>query len=179
MKKVLWWILGILLSPILLFVILTVLLYLPPVQNWAVDKVAAIASEKTGMSITVGHVCLAFPLDLAVENIEVLAPAETPPAYDTIADVKRLVVDVQLRPLLDKRVVINQLEVTDTRLNTNGFIEAAQVKGRFQRLFVSSKGIDLDKETVELNGTCLEEAVLFVALNDSVREDTTTSENHW
>ena len=179
MKKVLWWILGILLSPVLLFVILTILLYLPPVQNWAVDKVAAFASEKTGMSITVGHVCLAFPLDLAVENIEVLAPIDTSSAYDTIADVKRLVVDVQLRPLFDKRVVINQLEVINTRLNTNGFIEAAQVKGRFQRLFVSSKGIDLDKETVELNGTCLEEAVLDVVLNDSVPEDTTTSENHW
>ena len=49
MKKAFWWILGILLSPILLFLILTVLLYLPPVQNWAVDKVAAIASEKTGI----------------------------------------------------------------------------------------------------------------------------------
>ena len=36
MKKALWWILGILLSPLVLFVVLTVLLYLPPVQNWAV-----------------------------------------------------------------------------------------------------------------------------------------------
>ena len=56
MKKLFWWILIILLSPVLLFVVLTVLLYLPPVQNWAVDKVTAIASEKTGMDISVGHV---------------------------------------------------------------------------------------------------------------------------
>ena len=62
MKKAFWWILGILLSPVLLFVVLAVLLYLPPVQNWAVDKVAEIASEKTGMHISVGHVNLAFPL---------------------------------------------------------------------------------------------------------------------
>lgn len=61
MKKALWWILGILLSPILLFLILTMLLYFPPVQNWAVDKVAAIASDKTGMQITVNHVDLSFP----------------------------------------------------------------------------------------------------------------------
>jgi len=67
-KKALWWILGILLSPLVLFVVLTVLLYLPPVQNWAVDKVAEIASEKTGMQITVGHVNLSFPLDLAIDD---------------------------------------------------------------------------------------------------------------
>ena len=61
MKKALWWILGILLSPVILFLILTALLYFPPFQNWAVDKVAAIASEKTGMQISVDHVDLSFP----------------------------------------------------------------------------------------------------------------------
>ena len=93
MKKALWWILGLLLSPVLLFLLLTVLLYLPPVQNWAVDKVAEIASEKTGMQITVGHVRLAFPLDLSIEQFQMRQEA------DTIADMERLVVDVQLLPL--------------------------------------------------------------------------------
>ena len=172
MKKVLWWILGILLSPILLFVILTLLLYYPPVQNWAVDKVAAIASEKTGMHITVGNVCLAFPLDLEINEVKVIE-------QDTIADVGRLIVDVQLKPLIDKRVVINQLEIRNTKINTGNFVEAAHVKGSIGRLFVSSKGIDLDKETVELNGNCLEEAMLDVVLNDSVPQDTTKTENHW
>lgn len=173
MKRAFWWILGILLSPVLLFVILTVLLYLPPVQNWAVDKVAAVASEQTGMDITVGHVNLSFPLDLAVDGVKVIAPT------DTIADVERAVVDVQLLPLFDGRVVVNELEVLNTSLNTNGFVEAARVKGRFDRLALSSKGIDLGQETVEVNGTQLEGAVLDVALNDSVPEDTTTSETHW
>ena len=89
MKKTLWWILGLLLSPVLLFVILTVLLYLPPVQNWAVDKVADIASEKTGMDISVGHVDLSFPLDLAIDDFKVIAPRETGDGRDTIADMER------------------------------------------------------------------------------------------
>ena len=121
MKKVLWWILGILLSPVLLFVILTLLLYCPPVQNWAVDKVAAIASEKTGMHITVGNVCLAFPLDLEINEVKVIE-------QDTIADVGRLIVDVQLKLLIDKRVVVNQLEIRNTKMNTGDFVEAAHVK---------------------------------------------------
>ena len=173
MKKALWWILGILLSPLVLFVVLTALLYLPPVQNWAVDKVAEIVSEKTGMQISVGHVNLAFPLDLAIDDFKMIHEG------DTIADVEHMVADVELWPLLKKRVVINELEVTNTRLNTNGFVEAALVKGRFNRLALTSKGIDLDKQTVEVNGAQLEDAHLDIQLRDSVPEDTTTTPTLW
>ena len=173
MKKAFWWILGILLSPILLFLILTVLLYLPPIQNWAVDKVAAIASEKTGMDISVGCVELSFPLDLQIDDFRMIHQP------DTIADVEQMIVDVQLLPLFKNKVVINQLEVNNTKLNTNGFVDAAQVKGCFKRLFLSSKGIDLDGQTVEVNGARLEAANLVVQLNDSVPEDTTKSVNLW
>ena len=173
MKKAFWWILGILLSPVLLFVLLTILIYLPPVQNWLVDKVAAYASEETGMEITVDHVDLSFPLDLGVDGVRVIHQP------DTIADVERLVVDVQLLPLFDGKVVVNQLEIKNTQLNTNGFVEAAKVKGRFSRLFVKSDGIDLHRETVEVNGAQLEDAQLDIVLNDSVPEDTTTSQNRW
>ena len=164
---------GILLSPVLLFVLLTILIYLPPVQNWLVDKVAAYASEQTGMEITVNHVDLSFPLDLGVDGVRVIHQP------DTIADVERLVVDVQLLPLFDGKVVVNQLEINNTQLNTNRFVESAKVKGRFGRLFVKSDGIDLHRETVEVNGARLEDAQLDIALNDSVPEDTTTSQNRW
>ena len=170
MKKLFWWILIILLSPVLLFVVLTVLLYLPPVQNWAVDKVTAIASEKTGMDISVGHVDLSFPLDLSIDNFRVLQKP------DTLADVERMVVDVQLRPLLDSKIVINELEVSNTRLNTLDMVAAAKVKGHFSRLFMASKGIDLDQGVVELNGSRLEDAFFDIQMADSVPEDTTTSE---
>ncbi len=173
MKKVFWWILGILLSPILLFLILTMLLYFPPVQNWMVDKVVAITSEKTGMQITVDHVDLSFPLDLGIDGFHVIQQP------DTIADVERMVVDVQFLPLLKSKVVIKELEVDNARFNTAQFVDAARVKGQFKRLSLSSKGIDLDKQEVEVNGARLEDAKIDVALNDSVPEDTTTSENRW
>ncbi|MDE6647388.1 MAG: phage tail protein, partial [Prevotella sp.] len=173
MKKAFWWILGILLSPVLLFVVLTVLLYLPPVQNWLVDRVAAYASEQTGMEITVDRVNLSFPLDLGVNGVRVIHQP------DTIADVERVVVDVQLLPLFKSKVVINQLELNNTRLNTNGFVDAARVKGYVGLLSVKSDGIDLKQETIALNGARLEDAQLDIAMNDSVPEDTTTSEARW
>ena len=173
MKKVFWWILGLLLSPVLLFLVLVGLLYLPPVQNWAVDKVAEIASEKLGMQISVDRVQLSFPLDLAIDEFKMIHEG------DTIADMEHMVVDVQLRPLLSKQVIINKLEINNTRLNSNGFIDAVRVKGDFKRLALTSRGIDLDKQTVEVNGARLENACLDIWVNDSVPEDTTVSDNRW
>ncbi|MEF2620809.1 MAG: hypothetical protein U0M48_01500, partial [Xylanibacter rarus] len=64
MRKTLKWAGVIVLTPVLLFITLAVLLYIPAVQNWAVKQVVAYASDKTGMDITVDRVRLEFPLDL-------------------------------------------------------------------------------------------------------------------
>ena len=47
---------GTVLTPLALILLLSILLYLPPVQNWAVKQVAAYASESTGMDISVKQV---------------------------------------------------------------------------------------------------------------------------
>ena len=95
-----------LLTPVLLFLLLTILIYLPPVQNWLVGQVTSYASEKTGMQISVDHVNLEFPLDLGVDGFRMIQ------GQDTIADVEHMTVDVELLPLLRKRVVIDELEIT-------------------------------------------------------------------
>ena len=173
MKRICWWILGILMAPVLLFLLLVGLLYLPPVQNMAVDMVAGYASKNLNMRITVGHVQMAFPLDLSIDDFRVINHG------DTIADVRHLVVDVQLLPLLDKKVIVDELEIEDTRLNTNGFIDAVQVKGDFRRLALKSRGIDLDHQTVDVSGARLEDARLDILMRDSVPEDTTQAKTLW
>jgi len=175
MKKALKWMAIAVLTPILLFLILAALLYLPPVQNWAVKKVAAIASEKTGMEITVGHVNLEWPLDLGIDDFRMLHPNDSlPNVTDTIADVGHLTADIQLWPLLKKRVVINELSLQEAKLNTNGFISDLRIKGRMKELWLSSKGIDLDKETAEVNGARLADADLDIQLSDTAAVDTTS-----
>lgn len=71
-KKALKWVGIALLSPILLFLLLTILLYIPPIQNWAVKKLAAYASEQTGMQITIQHVDIGFPLDIGADGVLVV-----------------------------------------------------------------------------------------------------------
>lgn len=179
-KKIAWWTGGILLFPVVLFIILTVLLYLPPVQNWAAQRFVSYASEKTGMTITVGRVGLSFPLDLRVSQFRAIQPNDSlPQVRDTIADVGSLIVDVQLRPLLDHKVIVNALELTHTKINTAGLVHSARVKGRLDRLYLSSRGIDLDRQTVDITTALLDHAQVSVELSDTVPPDTTKSENKW
>jgi len=180
MKKVLKWLGIAVLVPILLIVILAVLLYLPPIQNWTVKKVVAIASEKTGLEISIERVSLEFPLDLGIEGFRALHKNDSiVNQTDTIADVRKMVCDVRLLPLFQKRVVIDELSLTDANLNTNGFISDLRVKGCLQELWLSSDGIDLDQETVEVNGARLSEARLDIALSDTAAVDTTESTMKW
>ena len=180
MKKALKWIGIAVLTPILLFLILAALLYLPPVQNWAAQKVAAIASAKTGMEITVGHVSLEWPLNLGIDDFHMLHPNDSlPNVTDTIADIGHLTADIQLWPLLEKRVIINQLSLEEAKLNTNGFISDLRIKGRMQELWLSSEGIDLDKETMVVNGARLANADLDIHLSDTAAVDTTASDLKW
>lgn len=180
MKKVLLWIGAVLLTPILLFVILAVLLYVPPVQNWAVSKVVAYASEQTGLLISVERVKLVFPLDLGVDGLRVVKPgSSSSQSGDTVADVRRLVVDLRLMPLFKQKVVIDELEFNDTKINTTDFIASAHVRGTLGRLVVRSRGIDLGRQTVEIDDARLSDAQMMVELSDTVPPDTTESQTRW
>ena len=173
MKKKLKWIVAVLLAPVLLFLLLTILIYLPPVQNWVVRQVASYASEKTGMQISIDHVNLEFPLDLGIDGFRMIQ------GQDTIADVEHMTVDVELLPLFRSKVVIDELEITNTKLNTSDLIATTRIKGQLERLFLTSRGIDLDKQTVNLNGATLDGAYLDIAMVDTVIPDTSTTNTLW
>ena len=166
--------------PILIVVILAVLLYMPPVQNWAIRQVAAYASDATGMTVTVDRVSLRFPLDLGIYGLRATQSNDSlRHVTDTIADARQLVVNVRLRPLLNSNVVIDRLDFADVKMNTARFVPSAHVKGRVGRLTLRSHGIDLKRETVHIDEAMLADANVSVALNDTVPEDTTSTPSHW
>lgn len=167
-------------TPIILLLLTAVLLYIPPIQNWAVRKAATIASEQTGMAISVSHVCLAFPLDLSVEGVTVATrDSVTQAVGDTIADIRRTVVDIQLLPLLRGNVEVDELLVQSVTFNTGNLIASATLRGKADELRLESHGVSLGRETVTINNVSLDGADVDIQLVDSVSEDTTTSENHW
>lgn len=167
-------------SVLALLLFVTLLLYLPPIQNWAVNQVATYASKQTGMDIHVDHVNLVFPLDLEVKGIRVMQPNDTVVGgADTVAHIRRTMVDVQLLPLFRGVVNIDQLSLDSVRINTANLIHEARIKGSIGKLDVASHGIDLGKSNVHIDKALLDGARLKIELSDTVPPDTTESQNYW
>ncbi|MGI6224341.1 MAG: translocation/assembly module TamB domain-containing protein [Prevotella sp.] len=180
MNKALKWILIAILAPILFILILAVLLYIPPVQNWAVKHVAAYASRQTGMEISVGHVNLEFPLDLGLDEVKVIQQNDSlPQVKDTVAHVGHLVADVQLLPLFKKQIQIDEFDLRRVKVNTTNFIHSLRIKGTVGRLNLQAHGIDLSKEHVHVDNALLQDGNIDIALSDTVPPDTTPSQNFW
>lgn len=181
MNKYFRWIgygVGILASVI---VILTLLIYFPPVQRWLVEKATAYASEQTGMSISVRQVSLAFPLDLSMDGVKVLKPNDSIKSRtDTVIEARHIIADVKLWPLLHSQVDIASLDFRGVKVNTDGLIPAARIYGRVGHLFLDQQGIvNWRHEIVRVPSLKLYDARLDVALSDTVPPDTAPSANFW
>lgn len=166
--------------PVLLIIIFFLLFYFPPFQNWAVRQVASYASDKMDMEITVNHVNLEFPLNLGIEGVKAIRQNDSlPQVKDTVTDIKKVVADIQLLPLFRKQIEINELSFDDMKLNTTNFIHEARIKGKVGRLDLKAHGINLGAESMLINGANLKNAVLDIELSDTVKKDSTPSENFW
>lgn len=169
MKKYVKWTGIVLLSPVILFLVLSILLYLPPVQHFLVGQVTKLASESTGMQIQVGRLSLSFPLDLVVRNAQVIDK------QDTILTVNELTVDVQLLPLLRKQVELDGLKLKEASVNTATIVEGMQLKGYLGEFYIESHGVKLGPETAVINAVSLKDTHLRMCLADTTAADTTES----
>ena len=68
-KRVLRTLLTLLITPFALVLVLGILLYLPPIQRWAVRQAASYLSSQTGIEVTLDRVRLSFPLDVSLGGV--------------------------------------------------------------------------------------------------------------
>ena len=149
------------------------LVYVPPVQKWLVDKATEMASEATGLDISIGAVSLRFPLTLSLVNVEVTRP----PEGDTIANIGRVDASLAVLPLFRLRAELGGLTINEARLNTLDLISDTQVRGTIGQLSLGSTTADISAGTVDVSSLLLSDADLCVLLSDTAAVDTTTSES--
>ena len=114
--------LWVLLTPIILFIILMILLYVPPVQNLIRKQATAIASGATGMDISVERIDLRFPLNLLVRGVLVVQPADSAVDVqhpDTLLNLGSLNVRVQAWPLLKGKVEVDDITLKQVAVNSS------------------------------------------------------------
>lgn len=169
MKRSLKWI-GIIISvPFALLIILSILIYIPAVQNLAVRKVASIASEATGMDISLSSVNLSFPLGIDIRR------AYATQHGDTIAGARRIRLKIRPLPLLKKQVEVDALQLDDIRLNTADLTESMTLKGGMGELSLALHGVDLNRNTAVIDFLRIEDTDLDISIAEQATEDSTDS----
>ncbi len=175
-RKSRWW-MWLIASPFILFLVLCMLLYLPPVQNFVVDKVATIAGEATGLNITVGRITLSFPLDLVVKEVQAVSPEKG----DTLLRLQRLDVSVQMLPLLKKEVEIDGIRIRKADIHTGDFVPGMAVDGHLGELFLESHGVVFDPEKAVIDEFSIKDTDLEICLTDTAEtpDSTATDTLYW
>ncbi|MCD8306204.1 MAG: translocation/assembly module TamB domain-containing protein [Prevotella sp.] len=180
LRTALRWVGGIAAGILSLIILLAIALYLPPVQNFVVKQAARIASEQTGMTISVDRVRLAFPIDLSVEGVLVVKPDSSDfNSPDTIAAIDKVVVDVAMLPLFRGVVNVDELTIRRMQFDTADLVATAILRGRADELSLKSHGVNLIKSEADIDNVLLASAKVDIQLVDTVVEDTTETENLW
>lgn len=175
-RKWIKWVSWVILTPILLFVVLMILLYVPPVQNFLRKQATVYASQATGMQINVGRIDLRFPLNLLVRDVEVVQ------APDTLLTLASLNVHVQAMPLFKGKIEVDDITIQRVAVNSANLIEGMQIRGVLGRFFLESHGVDIGNELAVINRAELSDTHIGLILTDTTtteKPDTASAPVNW
>lgn len=159
-----------LMTPFVLFLILAMLVYLPPVQQWAVHTASAWAEEETGYAVSVGEVRLAFPLDLVLVDLSVRDSD-----HDELLRSEAIRLKVPIRPLFQSRVDVDGFFLKHAQVNTKSLISDVHVEGSVSRADVSLHGYEWKDNLLRGITADISGADMQVVLTDTAAPDTTPS----
>ena len=146
-SKVAAWVGGGLLSMV---AALPFAMYIPWVQNKAADIAAEIASEKTGMDISVGDVNIKFPLDVTATDVQVIDQNG-----DTLFKADEVKADVKPKPLIDKKVEVNNAALKGVKSQIKTEDGSTDLDVDLDEAKIDNVKVDLNNNKVDVNNAAL------------------------
>ncbi len=169
-KRTIRALLALLATPLVVVTLLGILLYLPPVQRWAVRYAADYLSRQTGTEVAVGSVRLTFPLDVRLGDVRATQDG------DTLLAVGSLLVDLDMSRVLAMSVGVDAVELANGIMHTGQTIPSVSIDGRIGTLHVDARNISLDGNRVNAVSAHLHDSDIEVTLHETTEEqDTATS----
>ena len=151
--------------PLILLWVLIVMLYIPPLQRYAVEKVCHEVGKASGFNIKMEAFHLTFPLKLSIREFEVSR-------NDTIfAKGERADVNISFTPLLTGEVEANYISLEKSAINTADLISGMKIDGEIGFFRAIARNIDLEKEVANLRQINIHSTDINITLNDTTTKD--------
>ena len=154
---------------ILLPLMLVLLLYVPPVQNWVARRAMTEIGDMTGLDVTLDRVRLTPLLDISLSNLTATESG------DTILHAERLVLDLDFSHIFSSRIGVEELRIVEGSVNTYDFIDELTVRGRLGEFALACEEVDLDKGLASITNTFLDECRLEICMRDTTVIDSSES----
>lgn len=151
--------------PIILLWMLIVILYIPPLQRYAVNKICHEVSVATGFDIKMGTFHLAFPLKLSITEFEASR-------NDTIfTQGEHADINISFAPLLSGEIELNYISLENTIINTADIIPGMSINGRIGFFRTIARNIDIKNEVANLRQINIHSTDVNILLNDTTQEE--------
>lgn len=163
---------GILLMPFGLLFLLSVLFYIPQIQDWAVRLASEYASSATGMKVQIGYFRIVFPLNIRLEQA-LITEQQT---GDTLIWARHITTDIKYRKLFRGELMVDGVEFSDIRFNSKDLIAGTSVLAHVGEAYISARNVNLKSQRVEAEQVRLRDTQVDICLTDTLPPDTTVSE---
>lgn len=174
-RKILKYFLRFVLVIVGLLVLLSILVYVPPIQNFIKNKAAEYVSDNMGIGLDIERLSLRFPLTLTVDNT-VLTTAEG----DTMLSVGRVRAAVSLLPLLTGNVEVSSFGLERTTVNYSDSTGGMALRGTLAKVGLDNVRVHFGDSRIELAEISLAGADLQLDLGETTQPtqpaDTTASD---
>lgn len=152
-KKKKWWTIllkrigGTVLSIVALLVLLTLLLYIPAVQNWVVSSIRTEVAKTSGVNLEIGNIRVGFPVKLKLEKVY----ATDNETGEFMGEVALLTADVSVWPLIrGGNLPVSKVLLQETKFDLSLSNDSILIKGDVGTLSLNKLLIDL--ETLSMDG---------------------------
>lgn len=144
-RKILKIVLWIILIPVILVLLAPALIYIPPIQDFAVRFATGKVAEATGMQISVEKLRLRFPLSLSVSDLKILQENG-----DTMLFAGKAQTELKVMPLLHGEFNVEGVALKDAFYQIGNADSLLWLRARIENATIAQSEILLKSHKVDL-----------------------------
>lgn len=157
--KISAWVIGIIIG---LPLIIAVMLYIPPVQNWAVDFACRQIGKSTGMTIDIGYLRLKFPLNLSVDDVLVIESNG-----DTMATAGNAEIRVAMLPLLRGDIALEGFSAKSVFYQLGNSDSIMWLRANIDKADIDNGNMNFSRGSIDVGNALVDGGRVTLIMKDS------------
>lgn len=138
------------------------MLYIPPVQNWAVDFACRQIGKSTGMTIDIGYLRLKFPLNLSVDDVLVIESSG-----DTMATADNAELRVAMLPLLRGDIALEGFSAKSVFYQLGNADSTMWLRANIDKADIDNGNMNISRGSIDVGNALVDGGRVTLIMKDT------------